>query len=296
MATIRDYFETDFKRDLVASNTFDFAPGADARPIPVPVQLHFDFDSNAVFASFYVPRVPDPAPFVRGVCLHVDRVLAIGEGRDIRVGKHGELPARSGDLKFVGRVFVYAEDDLSEDQVAGIADALRERGLYLRFRGPAYARARSELEKPLAFISYDSGDRETVAAPLARALVAIRCWTWFDEYSMRAGDPLERTILKGLDECERCIVVLSPRYLGNQRWARREFDAIAEREARENRVLIIPVRCDVTEQQVAELSPTVAHRRSIDWDPDRIADIASEISVTLLAVGRETERRPESAP
>lgn len=296
MATIRDYFETDFKRDLVASNTFDFTPSAGGQPIAVPVQLHFDFDSNAVFVCFYVPRVPEPVPFIRGVCLHVDRVLAIGEGRDIKVGKHGELQARSEHLKFVGRVFVYAEDDLPDDQVVGIADALREQGLYLRFRGPAYARARSGFEKPLAFISYDSSDREAVAAPLARALGAIRCWTWFDEYSMRVGDPLERIIMKGLDECERCIVVLSRSYLDNQRWARREFDAIAEREARECRALIIPVRCGVTEQQVAELSPTVAHRRSIDWDPARIPDIASEISVTLLALGREAERRPESAP
>ena len=111
---------------------------------------------------------------------------------------------------------------------------------------------------------------------------------------MRPGDPLERTIFKGLEECERCIVILSPRYLENQRWARREFDAIAAREQHEQRALIIPIRCGVTERQVAELSATLAERRSVEWDPARVDEIASELSVTLLAVGREHERNPRS--
>ncbi len=294
MATIRDYFDTDFEREFVGSNTFDFELRSNGRLVSVPVELHYDFDANAMFVCFYVPKVPEPLDFIRDICAHVDRVLAIGEGKEILSGKHGELPARSEDLVFTGRVFVYAEDDLTDEQVAEIKQFLREHGLYFRFRGPGYARARSAFEKPLAFISYDTSDRQAVAAPLAQALAAVRCPAWFDEYSMRAGDPLERTIFKGLEECERCIVVLSPRYLANQRWARREFDVIAEREVREGRSLIIPIRYGVSEQEVADFSATVADRRSIEWDAARIPKIASEISVTLLAVGREHERRPAS--
>lgn len=288
MATVRDYFETDFKREVVADNIFDFEWKADHRMISVPVQLHYDFDANAVFVCFYLPEIPAPE-FVRDICGHVDRVLAIGQGRDIRAGRHGELQARDEDLVFTGRVFVYAEGDLSDAQVDKIADSLRARNLFFRFRGRRYARERSAFEKPLAFISYDFSDRDAVAAPLARALAAIRCRAWFDEYMMRAGDPIERTILQGLEQCERCIVVLSPRYLENQRWARREFDAIALRETRENRALIIPILYGVNEQQVAVFSPAVAQRRSLKWDPLRISEIASDISVTLRAIGRPHE-------
>lgn len=295
MATVRDYFETDFTRDVVGRNTFDFAR-EDGRLVPVPVQLHFDFDANAVFVAFYVPAVPDAPGFIQGICGHVDRALAIGEGRGIRAGRHGERQVPSTDLQFAGRVFVYAEDDLSDAEIDTLVASVRPQGVYLRVRGPRYARARSAFEKPLAFISYDSGDRDTVAGPLAHALAQIRCHAWFDQYSMRAGDPLERVIRKGLEECERCIVILSPRYLENQRWARKEFDAIAEREAREDRALIIPVRVGVTTDEVAAFSPALAHRRSLDWDPLRLPDIASEISVTLLAIGRPHERSPQDGP
>lgn len=288
MATARDYFETDFKHEVVANNVFDFQWNADQRLIAVPVQLHYDFDANAVFVCFYLPVIPAPE-FVRDICGHVNRVLAIGEGRDIRSGKHGELQARAEDLVFTGRVFVYAEDDLSDAEIENIADTLRRQGLFFRFRGRRYARERSASEKPLAFISYDSSDRDTVAAPLAQALAAIRCPAWFDEYMMRAGDPIERTIFKGLNDCERCLVVLSARYLENQRWARREFDAIAEREVRENRSLIIPILHGVDKQQVVAFSPVLAHRRSLKWDPARVSDIASDISVTLRAIGRPHE-------
>jgi len=290
MATIRDYFETDFARDFVASKTLRFSCGPDDRLVDVPAELHFDFDANALFVSFYFAAVPDPVALVYAACAQVGHVLTLRDGRGIRLGKEGELRAAAEDLVFAGRVFAYVENDLADEEIERVAAALRPQGLHLRCRGPRYALARAAFERPLAFISYDSSDRQSVAAPLAQALAAIRCRAWFDEYSMRAGDPLERTILNGLEACERCIVVLSPRYLENQRWARREFDAIAEREARENRALIIPVRVGVTEQQVADFSETIAHRRSIDWNPARIADIASEISVTLLAVGREYER------
>jgi hypothetical protein len=290
MATIRDYFETDFHREFVASKTMCFRCGPDGRLVDVRADLHFEFDANELFISFYLPAAPDPMALLRAACAQVNHVLTLRDGRGISVGKEGELNARAEDLVFAGRVFAYTEDDLSDEDINAVASELRRDGLHLHCRGPRYARARDAFERPLAFISYDSSDRQFVATPLAHALAAIRCRAWFDEYSMHAGDPLERTILKGLEECERCIVVLSPRYLENQRWARREFDAIAEREERENRALIIPVRVGVTERQIADFSPTIAHRRSIEWDYARVAEIASEISATLLAVGREHER------
>ena len=297
MATIRDYFETDFERDFVASKTLRFQCGPDGRMVDVPAELHFDVDANALFVSFYLSAVPDPVSLVHAACAQVGNVLTLRDGRGISLAKEGEIRVPAEDLVFAGRVFAYMEDDLADEEIERVGAALRPdwlrlrfRGLRLRCRGPRYARMRATFERPLAFISYDSSDRQSIAAPLAQALAAIRCRAWFDDYSMRVGDPLESTILKGLEACERCIVVLSPRYLENQRWARREFEAIAERETRENRALIIPVRVGVTEQQVADFSPTIALRRSIEWDRARVAEIASEISVTLLAVGREHER------
>jgi len=126
--------------------------------------------------------------------------------------------------------------------------------------------------------------------PLANQLNHIYCRTWFDGYSMRAGDDIGRSISKGLTECERCILILSERYLANQRWARREFDAIKAREFREGRSLMIPIRHGVSERQVATFSQTLAHRQSIEWDPARVREIAQDLSIVLLSVGRDHER------
>jgi hypothetical protein len=106
---------------------------------------------------------------------------------------------------------------------------------------------------------------------------------------MRAGDDIGRSIMKGLTECERCIIVLSERYLANQRWARLEFKEIMVREAYERRSLIIPIRHGVTTEQIGEFSPALANRRAIDWNADRRRDIAVDLKVTLLSIAREHE-------
>jgi hypothetical protein len=289
MGTVRDYFDTDFKRDVVETNTFFLELAPEGSRFAVPARIHLDFDSNAMFVCVYLPSMPDPIAFFRGLGELVDRLLAKRRNSDVSFGKADEPLASGADLKFAGRVFVYAEDDLPPDQLPEIAASLRTRDLYLRFRGPQYARARSAHERPLAFISYDSSDRDIVARPLATALAGLRCPTWFDEYAMRAGDDIERHIEKGLNECERCIVVLSERYLANQRWARREFEAISARETHERRALMIPIRHGVTEQQVAQFSRTLADRRSIEWAPERVQEIAHDLEIVLKAVGRPDE-------
>jgi hypothetical protein len=290
VGTVRDYFETDFKRDVVHSNevTLEWTPTG-AR-IAIPVRIHLDFDSNALFICFFVPRVPDVHALMKSaVGGLVTRYLDNPSGPTVTLNKEGEAPASVADLKFAGRVFVYAEDDLTDAQLADIDELLRRSHLYLRFRGPRYARARSMRERPLAFISYDSSDRATVAQPLAGELMQLRCPAWFDDYEMRAGDDIGRSITAGLTECERCIIVLSERYLANQRWARREFDEIMAREAYERRSLIIPIRYGVTTEQIAEFSPMLANRRAIDWNEEHRRDIALDLSITLFSIAREHE-------
>jgi hypothetical protein len=296
VATIRDYFDRETQSELSVSNTFFFSHGETDR-IDVPARLVANFDANATFLALFIPHMPDAAGFIAGLCGHLDRVLSrLNEGPQITLGKSGEVPARKDDLAFAGRVFIYAEDELPGDALHAIGDHLRERGMHLRFRGPEYALAQTAHERPLAFISYDSGDRP-IAESLALALSGEHCPVWFDQYAMRLGDPLEGTLLKGIDECLRCIVVLSDRYLANQRWARWEFARIAEREAGAGYALIIPVLSGVTGAQVKEFSPILADRRAIEWnpDPDAIRRIASELSIALFAVGREREREAIAA-
>ncbi len=205
MPTIRDYFDREAQSELSVSNTFIFS-NAEQQSIEVPARLVANFEANAKYLVLFVPHVSDPAGFVAGVSGHLDRILSrLNEGPTITVGKRGETPGSKADLAFAGRVFIYAEDELPESALQAIGGHLRSGGMHLRFRGPEYARAQTALERPLGFISYDASDRQGIAEPLALALNSGQCPVWFDQYAMRLGDPLEGTLLRGIDECVRCI-------------------------------------------------------------------------------------------
>ena len=289
MSSIRDYFNSDLMGNACEASTFSLRPAPNCAEVIIHARLHLNIEANARFVSFYLPPISTPdllaviGALGDAVDLLLEKPVAV-QG----VEKHRET-ASSSDLRFTGRVFIYAETELTKDEVAEATQLLRKRGLFLLYRGPGYALERDTWRRPVAFISYDSSDRDTVAAPLAEQLDRLHCRTWFDGYAMRAGDDIERSIAKGLTDCERCILILSECYLANQRWARREFDAIHARELREGRSLMIPIRYGVSERDVAKFSNTLANRRSIDWDPARIGDIAHDLSIALLSVGRDDD-------
>lgn len=56
----------------------------------------------------------------------------------------------------------------------------------------------SELEKPLAFISHDSNDKDSLVRELALELDKQLCPVWYDEFSLEIGDSLIENIEKGL--------------------------------------------------------------------------------------------------
>ena len=95
---------------------------------------------------------------------------------------------------------------------------------------------RSELGKPLAFISYDSRDKN-IASLIAVGLTDMKCPVWYDEYMLKVGDNLRDSIEKGLKECTKCIFILSPNFLSNSGWAKKEFESIFMRELIEKKIL-----------------------------------------------------------
>ena len=60
------------------------------------------------------------------------------------------------------------------------------------------------------FISHASDDKDLFVRPLAHALKAHGLKVWYDEFSLRPGDSLRRSIDRGLAECIAGLVVLSP--------------------------------------------------------------------------------------
>ncbi len=68
----------------------------------------------------------------------------------------------------------------------------------------------------MVFISHDSHDKEEVASKIAIELTRRVCPVWYDEFSLKVGDSLRESIEKGLKECKKCILILSPSFLTNK--------------------------------------------------------------------------------
>jgi hypothetical protein len=108
------------------------------------------------------------------------------------------------------------------------------------------------------FISHASEDKESFARPLAKALEAKGVRVWFDEFTLRVGYKLRRSIDHGLANCQYGIVILSPHFFA-KKWPQIELDGLVQRE-RLGENVILPVWHNITVEQVKTYSPTLADR------------------------------------
>jgi hypothetical protein len=67
------------------------------------------------------------------------------------------------------------------------------------------------------FLSHASEDKEDIARPLYKALIAAGVTVWFDEAVLKLGDRLRQKIEEGLSKCRYGIVVISASFL-NKNW------------------------------------------------------------------------------
>jgi hypothetical protein len=264
MATLREYFDTDLSTRLNSAQQVHWR--ADNLEGDVPVRVHLDFDSNAKFLSCYLPTPACRGTVLNALLDNIDAWLAIGNGVEVHAGLPGERPLTSTDLRFAGRLFIYHETDLTNDVQEDARRRARDRQVLLQFRGPQFAAGRSRLERPLAFISHDSRDKDAVARPIAIGLAALMCPVWFDEFSLRVGDRLRESIERGLREARKCVLVISPHFIANRGWTRQEFNAIFTRELVERADLILPVWHGVSRNEVFEFSPVLADRVAVNWN------------------------------
>ncbi len=123
------------------------------------------------------------------------------------------------------------------------------------------------------FICHAGEDKDAVVRPLAHALRARDVEVWYDEFSMKIGDSLRRTIDKGLIACRFGVVVLSPAFFGKG-WPNYELDGLVTREVAGTRQLILPVWHNVSKAEVMSYSPSLA---------DKLARSTADVPIDALA-------------
>jgi hypothetical protein len=264
MATIREYFDTD-ARALTVHGSWTLATKDGAAIAEVIPKIAYDFEGNAKYWYFYVPGIADLSQCLIAIFASPDlekcRLSPDGDTVYVEMG-HAEYSERQSitTLQFTKRVHLYLDFDLTPQNRASLVAEALAKGYYLSIRDREYARMRSASEKPLAFISHDTRDKDAFVRGLAHELAKQFCSVWYDEFSLTVGDSLRASIERGLMETKKCIMVLSPNFLSNEGWSRAEFDSIYTREILEKKNVILPVWLNVGVKDVYNYSPRLADK------------------------------------
>jgi|SRR5262249_33482354 len=297
MATLREYFDTDFA-NAVKIYCRHSVNGSD-----VELVILCDFSAFVAWVSCYVEGERSLDFFIQlikslqhgqtqvtmgdKVVLPSPRTvpgeLRISNPLDIRVRPYGNPDWISWtELTTSKRLVIYSESDLSDDEIRTVQAEGRKSNQQVLFRSTRYVLEKSKHEKPLAFISHDSRDKEEVARRIATNLQRLMCPVWYDEFSLPVGSNLRDSIEAGLKSCNKCILILSPNFLTNNGWTKKEFDSIFTRELLERKQLVLPVWRKVTKQMVYDYSPTLLNVKGLDWDKLGEEEVCNQLASVLL--------------
>jgi hypothetical protein len=114
------------------------------------------------------------------------------------------------------------------------------------------------------FISHASEDKASFVRPLAETLTNHGVRVWYDEFTIKLGDSLRRSIDNGLSRSRFGVVVISPSFLQKE-WPQKELDGLVAREVAGVKV-ILPVWHGVDSAVIREYSPMLADKVAISSD------------------------------
>jgi hypothetical protein len=285
MTTIKDYFDQD---PPVMTARVDWHYEEDGKLTVITAKVAYDFEAGVRYWYFFIPTVDHPFNVAKKVIEfpETDKCVPqmIGDGIILKfVPTPNSEPVSTDSLTFTRKLIFYFDVVLVDQD----REAIQALGRLFKFdvvlRDRNYAWKRSASENPLAFISHDSRDKDTLVRELAVNLAKLACPVWYDEFSLKVGDNLRESIERGLQVARKCILVLSPNFLGNSGWGRREFDAVFTKEIVEGvNNLILPVWHGVNAAQVYSYSPTVANRKALQSSIGT-EKLAEELAAVLKA-------------
>jgi hypothetical protein len=126
------------------------------------------------------------------------------------------------------------------------------------------------------FISHASEDKDEIVRPLANALQSEGLCVWYDEFSLRIGDSLRRSIDQGLANSRVGLVILSQSFI-SKGWTNYELDGITTKAITGEQVLL-PIWHKLSKQEVIAFSPSLADKLARSTATHTVEEIAREIA------------------
>jgi hypothetical protein len=284
MATMKEYFAqhpglaTEANPNLVENG----------EPIDVIMASVKDIEAAVQYLRIYIGECTNPVAILAHLlekCQSEIDMLMNGLRIEMQMGGANDL-ASSSDMVFSGRIVVYTPTEVPLDWWEHLKVQLKARGLSLIVRDSTYGAARQRNERPKAFLSHDTRDKDEFVRPLANRLSSMLCPVWYDEYSLVPGQSLRENIERGIKECDKCIIVLSDNFFNNRGWSAREFESIYQKEILYGKRYMIPIWLGVDKQKVFEYSPILLDTLGISAELG-VDEVATRIIASIARLDME---------
>lgn len=137
------------------------------------------------------------------------------------------------------------------------------------------------------FVCHASEDKNRFVRPLAEQLKKNHIEVWYDEFTLKAGDGLRKSIDIGLSKSRYGIVVLSKNFFKKE-WPQWELDGLVQRQLNEKTNLIIPIWHNISKKEVIAFSPSLADKvaiesiKGLDYVVSQLLKIVKPDGSTLL--------------
>jgi hypothetical protein len=131
------------------------------------------------------------------------------------------------------------------------------------------------------FVSHATEDKDLVVRPLAGALQERGLSVWYDEFELRVGDSLRRSIDRGIANSRFGVVVLSHPFFAKG-WPQYELDGLVTMSV-SNKQVLLPTWHDISKEDLMLQSPSLADKVALRTADLTIAEIADEISLVVMS-------------
>lgn len=272
MPSLMEYFNQDFKElsiDKPLEITIENRDGdghiLESNKVTVLQKVRHETNSSCRFLTYYIPILPSSFGAIKFILESLQIFINELEGFDVHMSISGDKEIGIDKTFYSNRIYFYIETPLSDEELGELRKLINNSNIHITIRDKKYIDTRMESEKPMAFISHDSRNKDLIARPLALGLNSRLCFVWYDEYSLKVGDSLRESIEKGIKDAQKCIIILTKEFLSNPGWTKKEFNSIFTREMITKERVVIPIWYGVSPMEVYEYSPSLADTVALTW-------------------------------
>tara|TARA_R110001583_G_scaffold194956_2_gene367928 strand:- start:3752 stop:4669 length:918 start_codon:yes stop_codon:yes gene_type:complete len=130
------------------------------------------------------------------------------------------------------------------------------------------------------FISHASEDKNDFVRPLVKALEVMGIKVWYDEFTLKVGDSLRKSIDHGLVRSKFGTVILSSAFC-SKNWTQYELDSMVAKEMNGHK-MILPIWHKISKDEVLNFSPALADKVALNTSINSIQEIAEKLADVIL--------------